>query len=82
MDSTPLARFEEKGPRECVAVPEECSEAGSVLEMLLVLVYLVFMFGIPVTTERVWIDSISSVERDRRALLRDRVVAIAGATAV
>ncbi len=36
------------------------------IELLLVVTYLVFMFGIPVTTERVWIDSVCMVERDRR----------------
>ena len=46
------------------------------LEMLLVLVYLVFMFGIPVTTERVWIDSISSVEQKRRADFAERALGI------
>jgi len=39
------------------------------LEMLLVLTYIVFMFGIPVTTERVWIDSVCAVERERKRLL-------------
>ena len=61
---------------------EEWSEAGLVFEMLLVLVYLVFMFGIPVTTERVWIDSVSSVERERRALPNERIIAIAAPAGV
>ena len=52
------------------------------LEMLLALVYVVFMFGIPVTTERVWIDSVSSVERERRTSLAERMVSIAAATGV
>jgi hypothetical protein len=34
------------------------------------------MFGIPVTTERVWIDSVCSVERKRREEFADRAVAI------
>ena len=61
---------------------EEWSEAGLVFEMLLVLVYLVFMFGIPVTTERVWIDSVSSVERERRAWPNERIIAVAAAAGV
>jgi len=48
--------------------------------MLLVLVYLVFMFGIPVTTERVWIDSVSSVRRERQTSLADRMIAVATST--
>lgn len=43
------------------------------IEMLLILVYLVFMFGIPVTTERVWIDSVCSVERERRKVVASRM---------
>jgi len=74
--------FGEDGPRDRVAATEECSEARSVLEMLLALVYVVFMFGIPVTTERVWIDSVSSVERERRTSLAERMVSIAAATGV
>ena len=54
----------------------EWSEGKPMLEMLLILVYLVFMFGIPVTTERVWIDSVCSVERRRREEFADRAVAI------
>jgi len=50
-----------------------------VFEILLVLVYLVFMFGIPATTERVWIDSVSSVDRERRASVCERMLAIAAA---
>ena len=43
-----------------------------VLEMLLILVYLVFMFGIPVTTEKVWIDSVCTVKRERKMVLVSR----------
>ena len=46
------------------------------LEMLLILVYLVFMFGIPVTTEKVWIDSVCTVKRERKMVLADRMNAI------
>jgi hypothetical protein len=44
-----------------------------VLEMLLILVYLVFMFGIPVTTEKVWIDSVCTVRRERKIFLAQRM---------
>ena len=43
------------------------------LEMLLILVYLVFMFGIPVTTEKVWIDSVCTVKRERKMVLASRM---------
>ena len=43
------------------------------LEMLLILVYLVFMFGIPVTTEKVWIDSVCTVKRERTMVLENRM---------
>jgi hypothetical protein len=44
-----------------------------VLEMLLILVYLVFMFGIPVTTEKVWIDSVCMVKKERKMVLASRI---------
>lgn len=46
------------------------------LDMLLILVYLVFMFGIPVTTERVWINSVCSVKLERRQEIAARMTAI------
>jgi len=39
-----------------------------VIETVLILVYLVFMFGIPFTTEKVWIDIVSTVNRERTAV--------------
>jgi hypothetical protein len=43
------------------------------LEMLLIMVYLVFMFGIPVTTEKVWIESVCTVNRERRIMVANRL---------
>jgi hypothetical protein len=43
------------------------------LEMLLIMVYLVFMFGIPVTTEKVWIESVCTVNRERKVLVASRL---------
>jgi hypothetical protein len=44
------------------------------LEASLILIYLVFMFGMPMATERVWIDSVSMVERERKAASSERAV--------
>jgi hypothetical protein len=49
------------------------------LGTVLMLVYLVFMFGIPLTTEKVWIDSVCSVQTARRRVPRIAVPVMAPA---